>query len=36
MIFLEKQNISTFGVLHDCAENVGLDVDEFVSDIHSE
>ncbi len=35
MIFLEKQNISTFEVLRACAENVGLDVDEFTSDIHS-
>ena len=35
MIFLEKQNISTFEVLQACAENVGLDVDEFISDIHS-
>ena len=35
MIFLEKQNISNFEVLRDCAENVGLDVEEFISDIHS-
>lgn len=35
MLFLEKQNISTLGVLETCAEIVGLDVDEFRSDIHS-
>ena len=35
MVFLNKQNISTFEVLRVCAENVGLDVNEFISDIHS-
>jgi len=35
MVFLEKQNISTFEVLRVCAEDVGLDVGEFISDIHS-
>ncbi|MCQ6274301.1 DsbA family protein [Bacillus sp. V3B] len=35
MLFLEKQNISTLEVLQNCAENSGLDVNEFISDIHS-
>lgn len=35
MLFLEKQNISTLEVLQNCAENAGLDVTEFISDIHS-
>ncbi|WP_428911390.1 ClpXP adapter SpxH family protein [Niallia sp. Krafla_26] len=35
MLFLEKQNISTLEVLQACAEKVGLDVAEFLSDIHS-
>ncbi|MFE8700395.1 ClpXP adapter SpxH family protein [Cytobacillus sp. FJAT-54145] len=35
-LFLEKQNISSIEVLKDCAEGAGLDVDEFISDIHSE
>lgn len=35
-LFLEKRNISSFEVLKECAENAGLDVSEFVSDIHSE
>jgi predicted DsbA family dithiol-disulfide isomerase len=35
-IFLEKQNISSFEVLKDIANSTGLDVDEFVLDIHSE
>jgi predicted DsbA family dithiol-disulfide isomerase len=35
MVFLNKQNISTFEVLRVCAESVGLDVNEFISDIHS-
>ena len=34
-LFLEKQNISTLEVLQSCAEAVGLDVTEFLSDIHS-
>ncbi|WP_248561099.1 ClpXP adapter SpxH family protein [Niallia sp. NCCP-28] len=36
MLFLEKQNVATFGVLKECAKDVGLDVVEFVADIHSE
>ena len=36
VLFLEKQDITNFQVLKDCAANVGLDVDEFISDIHSE
>lgn len=36
VLFLEKQNISNFDVLKSCARNVGLDVEEFVTDIHSE
>ncbi|TRZ35764.1 DsbA family protein [Niallia circulans] len=35
MLFLEKQNIATFDVLKACAASVGLDVVEFVADIHS-
>lgn len=36
MLFLEKQNISNLGVLQDCAGNSGLDIEEFMIDIHSE
>ncbi|MBY6050708.1 ClpXP adapter SpxH family protein [Cytobacillus firmus] len=36
VLFLEKQNVSNFEVLKDCAKEVGLDVVEFVSDIHSD
>jgi predicted DsbA family dithiol-disulfide isomerase len=36
VLFLEKQNISNLEVLKECAQNVGLDVDEFISDLHSE
>jgi predicted DsbA family dithiol-disulfide isomerase len=36
MLFLEKQNISNLEVLKDCASVSGLDVDEFLNDIHSE
>ncbi|MEH7436412.1 ClpXP adapter SpxH family protein [Neobacillus drentensis] len=36
MLFLEKQNISNLEVLKDCASASGLDVEEFLSDIHSE
>jgi predicted DsbA family dithiol-disulfide isomerase len=36
VLFLEKQNVSSFEVLKGCARNVGLDVEEFVTDIHSE
>ncbi|WP_445486870.1 ClpXP adapter SpxH family protein [Niallia sp. 03133] len=35
MLFLEKQNVATFEVLKTCAKSVGLDVIEFVADIHS-
>lgn len=35
-IFLEKQNISSFEVLKEMACSTGLDVDEFVLDIHSD
>ncbi|WP_235848467.1 ClpXP adapter SpxH family protein [Litchfieldia alkalitelluris] len=35
LLFLEKQNISKERVLLECAENVGLDVDEFYRDLHS-
>jgi predicted DsbA family dithiol-disulfide isomerase len=36
VLFLEKQNISNFDVLKACARNVGLDIEEFVTDIHSD
>lgn len=36
VLFLEKQNVSNFEVLKNCARSVGLDVEEFVTDIHSE
>lgn len=36
MLFLEKQNVSTLDVLITCAERTGLDVQEFVYDIHSD
>jgi predicted DsbA family dithiol-disulfide isomerase len=36
LLFLEKQNISNFDVLMECARSLGLDVDEFMNDIHSE
>ncbi|GLB58921.1 ClpXP adapter SpxH family protein [Cytobacillus sp. NCCP-133] len=36
VLFLEKQNVSSFEVLKNCAKDVGLDVVEFVSDIHSD
>lgn len=35
LLFIEKKNISTIEVLQLCAEQVGLDVEEFLSDIHS-
>ncbi|MDZ5470360.1 ClpXP adapter SpxH family protein [Bacillus sp. 31A1R] len=35
-LFLDKQNISNFDVLKECAREAGLDVTEFVTDIHSE
>lgn len=36
MVFLEKQNISDEEVLIECAETVGLDIDEFIKDFHSD
>lgn len=36
VLFLDKQNVSSFDVLKGCARNVGLDLAEFVTDIHSE
>ncbi|KAB2337713.1 DsbA family protein [Cytobacillus depressus] len=36
VLFLEKQNVSSFDVLKECAESVDLDVVEFISDIHSD
>jgi predicted DsbA family dithiol-disulfide isomerase len=35
-LFVDKQNISNFDVLKDCARSVGLDVEEFITDIHSD
>lgn len=36
VLFLEKQNVSNFEVLKHCARDTGLDVVEFVADMHSE
>jgi predicted DsbA family dithiol-disulfide isomerase len=36
VLFLEKQNVSDFEVLIECARSVELDVEEFISDIHSD
>lgn len=36
VLFLDKQNISHFDVLKYAAKSVGLDVEEFITDIHSE
>ncbi|MGM0902433.1 MAG: ClpXP adapter SpxH family protein [Bacillota bacterium] len=36
VLFLEKQNISNFSVLKECAQAVGLDIQEFLTDIHSD
>lgn len=36
VLFLEKQNISDLDVLEECAKGAGLDVSEFVNDMHSE
>ncbi|MBL4952407.1 DsbA family protein [Neobacillus sp. YIM B02564] len=36
VLFLEKQNISDIKVLEECAKSVGLDVKEFIHDMHSE
>lgn len=35
LLFLEKKNIATFEVLKSCAKSVGIDVIEFIADIHS-
>ncbi|WML50532.1 ClpXP adapter SpxH family protein [Neobacillus sp. PS3-34] len=36
VMFLDKQNISSFDVLKNCARSIGLDVEEFITDIHSD
>lgn len=36
VLFLKNKNISTLDVLIECAEAVNLDVEEFISDIHSD
>ncbi len=36
VVFLEKQNISDLAVLQECAISAGLDVGEFINDMHSE
>jgi predicted DsbA family dithiol-disulfide isomerase len=36
ILFLQQQNVTHFDVLIECARKAGLDVDEFISDIHSE
>nr|WP_245350037.1 ClpXP adapter SpxH family protein [Cytobacillus eiseniae] len=36
LLFLEKQNVSNIEVLKKCAKSAELDVEEFISDIHSE
>jgi predicted DsbA family dithiol-disulfide isomerase len=36
VMFLEKQNITNFNVLKACAQGVGLDIQEFLTDIHSD
>ncbi|SEN15292.1 Predicted dithiol-disulfide isomerase, DsbA family [Mesobacillus persicus] len=36
VVFLEKQNVSSVDVLKSCAQDVGLDMDEFLADLHSE
>lgn len=36
VLFLEKMNVSNFEVLKSCARTIDLDVEEFVTDIHSE
>lgn len=35
VLFLKNKNISNFDVLVQCAKEVNLDIDEFISDIHS-
>jgi predicted DsbA family dithiol-disulfide isomerase len=36
VLFLERQDATTFDVLFDCAKSVKLDLEEFVNDIHSD
>ncbi|WP_427127275.1 ClpXP adapter SpxH family protein [Priestia megaterium] len=36
VVFLEKQNVTEESVLIQCAKHVGLDVNEFVKDLHSD
>ncbi|MGE1112214.1 ClpXP adapter SpxH family protein [Priestia megaterium] len=36
VVFLEKQNVTEESVLIQCAKHVGLDVDEFIKDLHSD
>lgn len=36
VVFLEKQNVSSMDVLKSCAQSVGIDMDEFLADLHSE
>lgn len=36
ILFLQRENITHFEVITECARKAGLDVDEFISDIHSE
>jgi predicted DsbA family dithiol-disulfide isomerase len=36
LLFLQKQDISEEFVLIECAKNVGLEIDEFIKDLHSE
>ncbi|MED3980937.1 ClpXP adapter SpxH family protein [Priestia megaterium] len=36
VVFLEKQNVTEESVLIQCAKHVGLDIDEFVKDLHSD
>lgn len=35
-LFIDKQNISNYEVLKSCAKSAGLDVEEFISDFHSD
>ncbi|MCH6265182.1 MULTISPECIES: ClpXP adapter SpxH family protein [Neobacillus] len=36
VLFLEKRNISDLGVLRECADKAGLEIQEFLQDMHSE
>lgn len=36
LLFLQKQNVSSESVLIECANKAGLDVNEFINDLHSE